>query len=359
MNDHHNHSEDRRPHDHTAHHRMMIADFRRRFFVSLALTVPILILSPMIQGLTGITLEFPGDKYLLFILSTSIFLYGGWPFLSGLFSELKEKSPGMMTLIGLAVSVAYFYSSAVVFGLKGKFFFWELATLIDIMLLGHWIEMKSVLSASRALEELARLMPDEAHRIEDGETVEVKLEEVEKGDLLLVKPGEKIPADGAVKKGESYVNEAMVTGESKPVEKGEGDEVIGGTINGEGSLEVEVTETGDDSYLAKVINLVKEAQGSKSKSQNLADRAALWLTIIALTAGGVTLAVWLISGSVFSFAMERMATVMVITCPHALGLAIPLVVAVSTALAAKNGLLIRNRDAFESSRKISTVLFDG
>ncbi len=358
MNDHQNQAEVHHHHDHTAHHRMMMADFRRRFFVSLALTVPILVLSPMIQGLAGIELQFPGSDYLIWALSTLVFLYGGWPFLSGLFSELKKKSPGMMTLIGLAISVAYFYSSAVVFGLTGKFFFWELATLVDIMLLGHWIEMKSVLSASNALEELARLMPDEAHRIEDEETVEVKLEEVKSGDLLLVKPGEKIPADGIIKKGKSYVNEAMVTGESKPVKKGEDEEVIGGTINGDGSLEIEVRGTGEDSYLSKVIRLVKEAQDSKSKSQTLADQAALWLTIIALTAGGVTLIVWLISGSIFSFAMERMATVMVITCPHALGLAIPLVVAVSTALAAKNGLLIRNRNAFENSRKISTVLFD-
>ncbi|MDP8236776.1 MAG: copper-translocating P-type ATPase [Candidatus Erginobacter occultus] len=345
-------------HDHSAHHRMMIRDFRQRFFVSLGVTVPILLLSPLIQGFIGLELDFPGEKYLLFALSTFIYFYGGWPFLSGLFSELKKKSPGMMTLIGLAVSVAYFYSSAVVFGLTGKFFFWELATLIDIMLLGHWIEMKSVLSASNALEELARLMPDEAHKIEDGETVEVKLEDVAKGDLLLVKPGEKIPADGVIRKGTSYLNEAMVTGESQPVKKGKDAEVIGGTINGDGSLEIEVKGTGEDSYLSKVINLVKEAQGSKSKSQTLADRAALWLTIIALSAGAITLVVWLISGSVFSFAMERMATVMVITCPHALGLAIPLVVAVSTALAAKNGLLIRDRNAFESSRKISTVLFD-
>ncbi len=358
MNDHQNQAEVHHHHDYTAHHRMMIADFRRRFFISLGVTVPILLLSPLIQGFIGLQLEFAGEKYLLFALSTFIFLYGGWPFLTGLFSELKKKSPGMMTLIGLAVSVAYFYSSVVVFGLKGKFFFWELATLIDIMLLGHWIEMKSVLSASNALEELVRLMPNEAHRIEDGETVEVKLEEVKSGDLLLVKPGEKIPADGIIKQGKSYINEAMVTGESKPVKKGKDEEVIGGTINGDGSLEIEVRGTGEDSYLSKVIKLVKEAQESKSKSQTLADKAALWLTILALTAGGVTLAVWLISGSVFSFAMERMATVMVITCPHALGLAIPLVVAVSTALAATNGLLIRDRNAFENSRKISTVLFD-
>lgn len=352
--DHHGHGD----HDHIAHHRMMVRDFRQRFFISLGVTVPILILSPLVQGFLGLQLEFTGEKYLLFALSTFIFFYGGWPFLSGLFSELKKKSPGMMTLIGLAVSVAYFYSSAVVFGLPGKFFFWELATLIDIMLLGHWIEMKSVISASNALEELARLMPDHAHKIEEGKTIEIKLEEVAKGDLLLVKPGEKIPADGVIKKGKSAVNEAMVTGESQPITKSEGDKVIGGTINGDGSLEIEVLGTGEDSYLSKVVKLVKEAQESKSKSQTLADRAALWLTVLALSAGAITLVVWLISGSVFSFAMERMATVMVITCPHALGLAIPLVVAVSTTLAAKNGLLIRNRNAFESSRKISIVLFD-
>lgn len=345
-------------HDHAAHHRMMVKDFHRRFFISLAATVPILLLSPLVQRFLGIKIRFSGSNYLLWSFSTFVFLYGGRPFLSGLYSELRKRSPGMMTLIGLAISVAYFYSSAVVFGLSGKVFFWELATLIDIMLLGHWIEMKSVLSASNALEELARLMPDEAHRVGGGKTVEVRLEDVKKGDLLLVKPGEKIPADGIVKQGESYVNEAMVTGESKPVKKGKNEKVIGGTLNGDGSLEIEVMGTGEDSYLSKVITLVKQAQKSKSKSQTLADKAALWLTIISLSAGGVTLLSWLLAGKVFAFAMERMATVMVITCPHALGLAIPLVVAVSTALAARNGLLIRNRNAFENSRKISTVLFD-
>ncbi len=345
-------------HDHTAHHRMMIADFRRRFFVSVATTVPILLLSPLVQSALGFRIGFAGSGYLLWGLSTFVFLYGGWPFLSGLFSELRKKSPGMMTLIGLAISVAYGYSTVVVFGLRGKVFFWELATLIDIMLLGHWIEMKSVLGASNALEKLAQLMPDEAHKIVDGAAEEVKVSELKKGDRVLIKPGEKMPTDGVVEKGSSYVNEAMVTGESKPVHKKEGDTVIGGTINGEGSLEVTVKGTGKDSYLAKVIELVRRAQESKSKTQTLADKAALWLTITAISAGSVTLAVWLLAGREFAFAMERMATVMVITCPHALGLAIPLVVAVSTALAAKNGLLIRNRSAFENSRKISTVLFD-
>ncbi len=343
---------------HAGHHRMMIADFRRRFFISAAATVPILLLSPLVRGALGLGIGFAGSVYLLWGLATFVFLYGGRPFLNGLFSELKKRSPGMMTLIGLAISVAYGYSSVVVFGLRGKFFFWELATLIDIMLLGHWIEMKSVLGASNALEKLAQLMPDQAHKIVGGASEEVKISELRKDDRVLIKPGEKMPTDGVVAKGDSYVNEAMVTGESKPVHKKAGDPVIGGTINGDGALEVTVKGLGEDSYLAKVIELVRRAQESKSKTQTLADKAARWLTIIAILAGSVTLAAWLIAGKEFAFAMERMATVMVITCPHALGLAVPLVVAVSTAQAAKNGLLIRNRSAFENSRKINTVVFD-
>lgn len=356
--DHHEQHGGHENHDHSEHHKMMIADFRKRFFVSLALTIPILALSPMIQGWLNLNFSFTGSNYILFGISSFVFFYGGWPFLKGLFDELQDKSPGMMTLIAMAISVAYFYSAAVVFGLEGKFFFWELVTLIDIMLLGHWIEMKSVLSASRALEELAKLMPDEAHLIKDGETVDVKVSELSEGDRVLIKPGEKIPSDGTVVEGSSYINESMLTGESKPVEKREGDEVIGGSINEEGSLEVEVENTGEDSYLSKVIELVREAQEAKSKTQRLADKAAFWLTVIALTVGFITLIAWLIYGKDFTFSIERMATVMVITCPHALGLAIPLVVAVSTSLSAKNGLLIRNRTAFENSRKISTVVFD-
>jgi Cu2+-exporting ATPase len=265
----------------------------------------------------------------------------------------------MMTLIGLAISVAFLYSSAVVFGLPGRLFFWELATLIDIMLLGHWIEMRSVASASSALKELSKLMPDTAIRIdENGEPKQVKIEELEKGDILLIKPGEKIPADGEVVQGESAVNESMVTGEAEPVEKEKGDEVIGGSINSEGTLRVKVSKTGEDSYLSKVIDLVKKAQQSKSKTQRLADKAAFWLTLIAISAGTLTLLAWLLAGREPVFAIERMATVMVITCPHALGLAIPLVVAVSTTLSAKNGLLIRNRTSFEGARKISILLFD-
>ena len=345
-------------HDHTAHHKMMMEDFKKRFIITLIITIPILILSPLIQEFLGFDLTFSGSNYVLFILSSFIFFYGGWPFLKGLGSELKNKSPGMMTLIAVAISVAYFYSAAVVFGLQGKFFFWELATLIDIMLLGHWIEMRSVLGASNALEKLAQLMPDEAHLIKGKEVVDVKLSDISRGDHVLVKPGEKIPSDGTILKGDSYVNEAMLTGESKPVEKKKGDKVIGGAINGDGSLEIIVEGTGEDSYLSKVINLVREAQDAKSKTQHLADRAAFWLTIIALTAGFTTLFVWLYYGQNVEFSVERMATVMVITCPHALGLAIPLVVAVSTALSARNGLLIRDRTAFENARKITTVVFD-
>lgn len=346
-------------HDHTAHHKMMIADFRKRFYVALALSIPVLVLSPMIQSFLNYSFTFAGYRYLLFAFSAIIFVYGGWPFLKGLADELRQKSPGMMTLIALAITVAFVYSSAVVFGLAGRLFFWELVTLIDIMLLGHWIEMRSVLSASNALEELALLMPDTAHRInEHGEVDEVKIADLQKGDTVLIKPGEKIPADGVIEKGSSTLNEAMLTGESKPVEKGNGEQVIGGSVNGEGALEVKVEGIGKDSYLAHVITLVREAQETKSKSQRMADRAAFWLTIIAISAGTCTLIAWLIATQDVAFAIERMATVMVITCPHALGLAIPLVVAVSTALSAKNGLLIRNRTAFEMARKITTVVFD-
>lgn len=336
----------------------MILDFKRRFYISLIIMIPILILSPMIQSLLNFKLEFNGSQYLLFILSTIIFFYGGWPFLKGLYEELKDKQPGMMTLIALAISVAYLYSSAVVFGLEGRFFFWELATLIVIMLLGHWIEMRSVVSASRALEELAKLMPDTAHLIKEDEVVDVKIKDLKVGDTILIKPGEKLPADGEITEGFSYINESMLTGESEPVKKTEGEEVIGGSINGDSSLEVKIKKAGDDSYLSQVIKLVSEAQKTKSKTQGIADRAAFYLTIIAISVGIITLAAWIFAGKELAFAIERMATVMVITCPHALGLAIPLVVAVSTTISAQNGLLIRNRTAFENARKITTIVFD-
>ena len=361
QHDHHEHDA-HKGHDHHDHHAMMVQDFRKRFWISLIITVPILLLSPMIQKLLGLgeSLRFEGDLLVSFLLSSVVFFYGGWPFLKGMTEELKKKTPGMMTLIALAVTVAYVYSSAVVFGLGGKIFFWELATLIDIMLVGHWIEMKSVMGASRALEALAELMPSDAHIIlDDGTVDDVPLSALESGNRILVKPGEKIPADGVVAEGESSVNEAMLTGESKPVNKKTGDNVIGGAINGEGSLTVVVERTGKDSFLSQVIELVRQAQESKSKTQDLANRAAFWLTLIAIGAGGLTLFVWLaIIHQDFAFALERTVTVMVITCPHALGLAVPLVVAVSTAISAKNGLLIRNRGAFEQARKLQAVIFD-
>ena len=340
------------------HHRMMIEDFKKRFWVSLALSVPVIILSPMVQHILGFSVDIPYSMYIAFVLSSIIYFYGGWPFLTGLAEEVKKGSPGMMTLIGVAITVAYLYSTAIVFGLPGMDFFWELATLIVIMLLGHWIEMKSVLGASKALELLVSMMPAEAMLIREGETVKVRIEDLQKGDLILVKPGEKVPADGMVEDGESFLNESMLTGESKPVKKAKDDKVIGGSINGNGSLRVRVEHTGKESYLNKVITLVQEAQKTKSETQRLADRAAKWLTYIALTAGFGTFAVWLLLGQEFAFALERMVTVMVISCPHALGLAVPLVVAISTAVSANNGLLIRNRTAFENSRKITTVIFD-
>lgn len=346
-------------HDHHDHHAHMIEDFKKRFWVSLIITAPIVVLAPMIQGLLGFEFRFNGDRYVQFGLATIVFFYGGWPFLKGLADEIKSKAPGMMTLIALAISVAYFYSSVVVFGVEGKIFFWELVSLIDIMLLGHWIEMKSVMSASNALQELAKLMPSEAHKIdEEGNTQDVKTSELKSGDIILIKPGEKIPADGEIKDGESYINESMITGESKPVSRKVGDEVIGGSINDKGALKVEVKHTGEDTYLSKVIDMVKQAQGTKSKTQNLANKAAGWLFYLALGSGIITLIVWLSIGKDFEYSLERMVTVMIISCPHALGLAVPLVVAISTAVAAKKGLLIRNRTAFENSRKISTIIFD-
>lgn len=344
------------------HHLHMEADFRKRFWLSLILTLPILLLTPIIQKFLGLgtAIRFTGDGYLVFFFSSLVFWYGGYPFLKGFIQEISSRQMGMMTLIATAITVAYVYSSLVLFGIRGKDFFWEVATLIDIMLLGHWIEMKSVRGASRALEELARLMPGVAHKLmSDGSVQDVPLEELAVGDKVLVKPGEKIPADGEIAEGESSVNEAMLTGESTPVFKKAGEKVIGGSINGEGSLTFEVRNSGKDSFLSQVIELVRKAQDGKSKTQNLADIAAKWLTIIALTAGTLTLVSWLLfSGKDFAFALERMVTVMVITCPHALGLAIPLVVAVSTAIAASNGLIIRNRDAFEAARKLQAVIFD-
>jgi Cu2+-exporting ATPase len=339
-------------------HAMMIADFKRRFYAVLILTIPIVLLSPMIQMFIGVDWTFRGSKYILLVLSSVVFIYGGWPFLKGLVNEVKTKNPGMMFLIGFAITVAYFYSVAIVFGLKGMDFFWELATLILIMLLGHWIEMKSIAGASKELVLLVQLMPSDAHMVMPDMVHDVKTDTLKENDIILVKPGEKVAADGIISEGESYLNESMLTGESKPVRKTKGDKVIAGSINGNGSIKVTVSHAAKDSYLSQVVKMVEDAQNAKSKTQLLADQAAKWLTIIALVAGISTFFYWSITGQTLSFAMERMVTVIVICCPHALGLAVPLVVAKSTALSAKHGLLIKNRTAFESARKISTVVFD-
>ncbi len=346
---------------HADHQTMMIADFKRRFWVSLIFTILVLLLTREVQELLRLTevLQFTGEYYVIWVLSSVVYFYGGYPFLKGFVSELKAKTPGMMILIAVAITAAYVYSSAVVFGLSGSVFFWELATLVSIMLLGHWIEMRSILGASRALEELARLMPSEAHKLmPDGSMKDVPLEELVIGDKVVVKPGEKIPADGGVTEGETSVNEAMLTGELQPVYKKDGSMVIGGSVNGEGSITVEVKKTGKDSYLSQVIELVKQAQESKSRTQDLANRAAQWLTILALGGGAITLILWLLLNLGLAFGLERMVTVMIIACPHAMGVAIPLVVAVSTAISVRNGLLIRDRTAFEQARNIQAIIFD-
>lgn len=344
--------------DHGNHHTHMLEDFKRRFIVSFILTFPVLLLSPTIQDFFNFEIYFPGADFIVFLISSVVYFYGGYPFLKGIKQELAEKSPGMMTLIAIAISVAYFYSSAVVFGLHGEVFFWELVTLIDVMLLGHWLEMRSVMGASRALEELIKIMPSVAHLRKNGETVDVAVDQLKIGDRVLVKPGEKVPVDGTVVEGASSVNESMLTGESKPVTKNSGNEVIGGSINGEAAFVVEVKKTGKDTYLSQVVELVRTAQESKSKTQDLANRAALYLTIVALSVGTLTFILWILFGQELVFALERAVTVMVITCPHALGLAIPLVVAVSTSMAAKSGLLIRDRQAFEKARSLEAVIFD-
>lgn len=340
-------------------HDSMINDFKKRFIITLFLTVPIMLLSPMIQHWLNLNIHFSGDSYLLMILSTVVFVYGGYPFLSGMITELKSKLPGMMTLIGVAIIVSYVYSVAIVFGLSGMDFFWELSTLILIMLFGHWIEMKSVSGASRELELLVKLMPSEAHMVMKDHVHDVPSDSLKQNDVILVKPGEIIAADGIIIEGNSFINESMLTGESVPVGKNIGNKVIAGSINGNGALHVRVSNSSNESYLSRVIKLVEDAQKSKSKTQLLADKAARMLTIVALVAGFITFAYWKwMANETLVFALERMVTVIVISCPHALGLAVPLVVAISTSLSAKNGLLIKNRTAFENSRKVTTVIFD-
>lgn len=341
------------------HHKMMIEDFKQRFYVTLALTIPVMLLSPMIQQWFHFNIGFQYSNYVLFGLSTFVFFYGGLPFLKGFVDEIKTNNVGMMTLIAVAITAAYAYSVATVFGLQGMDFFWELCTLILIMLLGHWIEMKSVAGASKELELLVQLMPSDAHMVMGEMIHEVKTDSLKAGDLILIKPGEKVAADGIIAEGESYLNESMLTGESVPVKKSATQKVIAGSINGNGSLKVTVTHASKDSYLSSVVKLVNDAQKAKSQTQLLADKAAKILTIVALLAGfGTFFFWWLLAKEPLVFALERMVTVIVICCPHALGLAVPLVVAISTSLAAKHGLLIKNRTAFENARKITTLIFD-
>ena len=339
---------------HAGHH---TADFIKRFWICLILTIPVLALSHMIQEWFGFHMAFAGDNYVLLVLGSIIYFYGGMPFFKGMISEIKDKAIGMMTLVAIAISVAFFYSVAVVFGLQGMDFFWELATLIDIMLLGHWIEMRSTMAASSALQSLVALLPSIVHVERNGLVVDVDVNDLKKDETAIVKPGEKIPADGLIIEGSSYVNESMLTGESVPVKKEKDTKVIAGSVNGDGSIKIKVTGTGADSYLNKVITLVQSAQSAKSNTQNLADRVAKWLTIISIVVGVTTFIVWYINHDL-AFALERMVTVMVTSCPHALGVAIPLVVAISTTASATHGLLIRNRTAFESARKLTTIIFD-
>jgi len=343
-------------HDKHAGHN--VSDFWKRFIICSIASIPVLALSHMIQLFLGFKFSFMGAKYVLAALSTFIFIYGGYPFLKGLYDEVKDQAIGMMTLIGVAISVAWAYSFAITFGLQGMDFYWEMATLIDIMLIGHYFEMKSVMGASRSLELLVKMMPSTAHHLVNGTVHDMPVSHLRIGDIVMVKPGEKVPVDGLVIEGESYVDESMLTGESRPIKKEKDSKVIGGALNSNGSLTIKVVSTGKDSYLNKVVKLVEDAQKVKSKTQNFADRSAKILTFVALGGGVITLAVWLLLGFPFVFALERMVTVMVISCPHALGLAVPLVVAISTSISAQKGLLIRNRTAFENARLITTIIFD-
>ncbi len=342
--------------DHTGHERM----FRQKFWVSLLLSIPVLIFSPAIQGWIGYSLpEFTGSSWVATIIAVIVFLYGGVPFLKMAIPELQNRQPGMMTLISLAISVAFIYSLAALFLPDSMTFFWELVTLIDIMLLGHWIEMRSVRQASGALQELAKLMPDTAERVRPDGTVEtVAVHTLAEDDLVLVRPGTSIPADGEVMQGESDVSEAMISGESIPVKKLVGAKVIAGTINGDGSLHVKVTATGDKTALAGIMRLVEQAQQSKSSTQILADKAAGLLFYIALGVAAITAIAWTIALGFNVDVIARVATVLVIACPHALGLAVPLVVAITTSMGARNGILVRDRLALEKSRQIDMVVFD-
>jgi len=352
---HHEHSEHQ---DHDKHAGHSVTMFKDKFWLSLLLTLPVLAYSEMIQHWFSFTPPtFPGSQYVPFVFSTIIFFYGGLVFIKSAWGELKAKLPGMMTLISLAIITAYVYSVATQFFIKGDGFFWELATLVTIMLLGHWLEMASVAKAENALDAISKLLPDKAEKLVNGKPKQVLVSELKVGDLVLIRPGSSIPVDGVIVDGSSAVDEAAITGESKPVSKTTNDEVIAGTGNQDGSLTVKVTKIGQDTALAGIMRLVAEAQSSKSNVQILADKAAFYLTIIAIATSIATFIFWLIAKDA-SFALERSVTVLIIACPHALGLAIPLVVSISTALSAKNGLLVRKRLALEAARKLDWVLFD-
>ena len=345
------------PHDRHAGH--SVAMFRDRFWVTLFLTIPTLVWSEMIQMWAGfIPPQFAGSDYLPPLFGTAVYLYGGWVFLAGGVRELRDRLPGMMTLISLAITVAFGFSLAVTFGYPGEPLWWELATLVTIMLLGHWIEMRSILQAHGALRELARLLPSTARRIAGERIEEVPIASLRDGDRILIRPGDSVPADGLVREGKSDVNESMITGESVPVEKIAGSKVIAGTVNGAGSLRVDVTDTGDRTALAGIMRLVEQAQTTRSRAQALADRAAFILTLVAIVAGALTLGAWLSLGASGAFAVERVVAVLVIACPHALGLAVPLVIAISTTLGARSGLLVRDRHGLEEARHLTTVVFD-
>ena len=353
----HDHGKEHAMHDKHAGH--SVAMFQRKFWGALVLTVPILVWGHMLQRAFGYTApHFPGTMWVAPVFGTAVFFYGGWVFIEGAIRELRDRLPGMMTLIGLAISVAFVFSVAVTLGFPGLPLWEELSTLVTIMLLGHWIEMRSISQAQGALKELAKLLPDTALRLIGDDIQEIPVSDLHEGDLVLIRPGARIPADGVVQQGESTVNESMITGESRPVEKASTDKAIAGTVNGSGSLRLQITGTGEHTALAGIMRLVAQAQSSRSRAQALADRAAFILTLVALGSGALTLIVWLSLNASGAFAIERLVTVLVIACPHALGLAIPLVIAISTTLAAHNGLLVRDRRGLEEARTINAVVFD-
>ncbi|MBK5188103.1 MAG: HAD-IC family P-type ATPase, partial [Gemmatimonadaceae bacterium] len=344
---------------HEAHAGHSVAMFRDKFWISLILAIPTLLWGHMLQSALHFHApSFPGSRFVPAVFGVAVFLYGGLPFLQGAVRELRDRVPGMMTLIALAISVAFAFSVAVTLGYPGMPLWEELSTLVVIMLLGHWIEMRSISQAQGALHELAKLLPAQAVRVVGSELESVPIAALRTGDIVLAQPGAAIPADGIVRQGSSAVNEAMITGESRPVDKKEGDKVIAATINGVGSLRIEVTATGDRTALARITRLVAQAQSSRSRAQALADRAAFALTLIAIGSAVATLIVWLALGATPAFAIERVVTVLVIACPHALGLAIPLVIAISTTLGARSGLLVRDRRGLEEARNLDAVVFD-